>query len=206
MYKNFNIETDRDLILLNYYIEQNEKDSVVELTIKDVERILETNRSKAYRCIKELERLCVIEVINKSNSKTKKTQYKYLLSKSIDFKSKETKLGHLNEYLNIYKKYFPEIDDAKIMRILNIKDIEKIETDLFECIIRDSKKNATKNPHRYAIISIKNSIKDNEFTLDEREKSQIELFDTNKNKSKNYTDNSEEEDWDALTKLTTPCM
>ena len=29
MYKNFNIETDKDLILLNYYIEQNENGSII---------------------------------------------------------------------------------------------------------------------------------------------------------------------------------
>ena len=57
MYKNFNIETDKDLILLNYYIEQNENESIIELTVKDVERILSTNRSKAHRCIKKLEEL-----------------------------------------------------------------------------------------------------------------------------------------------------
>lgn len=209
MYKKFNIETDKDLILLNYYIERNEKDSVVELTIKDVERILETNRSKAYRCIKTLEQLGVIEVINKSNSKSKKTQYKYLLIESTDSKCKETKLDipeHLLGYLNIYKKYLPEINDTKIMEILNIKDLEKIEMNLFECIIKNSKQNATKNPHNYAVKSIKNAIKDGAFTLDEREKTQSILFNKVKNTAKNYTDDSEQEDWDALTRLTNPYM
>ncbi len=209
MYKEFNIETDKDLILLNYYIEKNEKNSVIELTIKDVESVLGTNRSKAYRCIKELEKLRVIEVSDKSNSKSKKTQYKYLLNENTDSRCKETKLDipeYLNKYLDIYKKYLFEIDDSKIIDILNIRDLEKIQIDLFECIIKDSKQNAIKNPHKYSIISLQNTINDNIFTLDERKKSQNISLNINKNTAKNYTDNSEEEDWDTLTMLTNPYM
>ena len=208
MYKNFNIETDKDLILLNYYIEQNENVSIIELTVKDVEKILSTNRSKAYRCIKKLEELNIIEVSNKSNSKFKKTTYKYLLKKEcsnnglISNETNESYSEHLKEYVDIYIKVFEKsANDKEVADILNIKDLEKIEIQLFENILNESKKNATKNRHGYAIKSIQNTIKDNIFTLTERTKTQNTSLNINKNTAKNYTDNSEEEDWDLITNL-----
>ena len=208
MYKNFNIETDKDLILLNYYIDQNEQESIIELTVKDVQGILSTNRSKAHRCIKKLEELNIIEVSNKSNSKFKKTTYKYLLKDECsnrDLTSNETDeshLEHLKEYAEIYIKVFEKsVNDQEVTDILNIKDLEKIEIQLFEKILNESKQKAVKNPHGYAIASLNNTIKDNTFRLNERIKSQSTLF-INKNSAKNYTDDSQNEDWDLLTKLT----
>lgn len=204
MYKNFNIETDKDLILLNYYIEKNQNESIIELTVNDVEDILSINRSKAYRCIKRLEELNIIKLIKKSNSKFKKTTYKYLLKE--DLTSNETNESYsedLKEYIDIYKKVFEKSeDDKEVTGILNIKDIEKIEIQLFENILNESKQNAIKNPHRYAITSLQNTIKDNIFTLTERKKTQNTSLNINKNTVKNYTDNSEEEDWDLITNLT----
>lgn len=208
MYKKFNTETDKDLILLNYYIEQNVKKTTIELTIKDVENILNVNRSKAYRCIKKLEELGIIESIEKSKSKSKKTEYKYLLKKNTTdknyrSKSKGTKKEipeHLSEYADIYVKYLGKTENLKIMDILKIKDIEKIEVKLFESILEDSKLNAIKNPHNYARISITKTIEDGVFTFEERKKRQRVLFNINKNAAKNYTDDSENEDWEALTK------
>lgn len=201
MYKKFNIETDKDLILLNYYIEQNVKEATIELTIKDVESILNVNRSKAYRCIKKLEELEIIEIIEKSKSKSKKTEYKYLLKKNTTNKNKEIP-EHLSEYADLYVKYLGKIDNSKIMDILKIKDIEKIEIKLFESIIEDSKLNAIKNPHNYAKKSISKTIEDNIFTLEDRKKSQNIFLNPIKNSAKNYTDNSEEEDWEEITRLT----
>lgn len=205
MYKKFNIETDKDLILLNYYIEQNMKKTIIELTIKDVEKILNVNRSKAYRCIKKLEELEIIKIIEKSKSKSKKTEYQYLLKNNSTGRSgKGTKKEipeHLSEYADIYVNKMGKVDHSKIIDILKIKDIEKIEIKLFESIIEDSKLNAIKNPHNYAKTSILKTIEDNIFTLQDRKKSQNIYLNPLKNTAKNYTDNSEQEDWEEITKL-----
>lgn len=203
MYKKFNVETDKDLILLNYYIEQNVKKTTIELTIKDVEKILNVNRSKAYRCIKKLEELEIIKIIEKSKSKSKKTEYQYLL-KNATGKSKGTKKDipeHLNEYADIYVKKMGKVDHSKIIDILKIKDIEKVEIKLFESIVEESKLNAIKNPHNYAKTSILKTIEDKIFTLQDRKKYQNTYLNSIKNTAKNYTDNSEQEDWEEITRL-----
>ena len=118
------------------------------------------------------------------------------------YETNESYSEHLKEYVDIYIKVFEKsANDKEVADILNIKDLEKIEIQLFENILNESKQNATKNSHGYAIKSIQNTIKDNIFTLTERTKTQNTSLNINKNTAKNYTDNSEEEDWDLITNL-----
>ena len=55
MYSMFNVKKDKDLILLNYYIEQNLQGNLCSLSASLVAEAVGIERTKAHRLIKKLE-------------------------------------------------------------------------------------------------------------------------------------------------------
>ena len=75
----FNLNSEVDEIRFEYYIKNNlnSKDEII-FSINDLSKILKISRSKAQRLIDKFIKLNLLEVQEKSKSRTNKTIYKYL--------------------------------------------------------------------------------------------------------------------------------
>ena len=226
MYSNFNIKKDKDLIILNYYIVQNLRGNSCSLSASMVAESLGIERTKAHRLIKKLEDLEIIKCIKKGTGGSILSTYEYIYETANEMGHSSNLKGcmnnyetvceiesatgmvlELNTYGKIYKTVYEGATEAQLKQLQDIEGLNKIDTDLFEYLLTIQKDDdSIKSKYKYFTRTIENAIKDKTYTLEEYKEDQQKRFsDTNDNKTKNkvdYIDNSHEDDFEALAKMT----
>ena len=196
MFLKFNTKKDKDLIILNYYIMQNLKDGKVKLSASIVAESLGIDRTKAYRLIKKLESLNIIECVKKAAGGRDLSIYKYTnetksetvnetantcKNKEFDknnemvneIKNETIDTSELNQYGNMYKSIYKRSSKAQLIKLQEIKDIEKIEISLFEYLAKLVKEDeSVKNKYNYFSKCLENAIKDNITSIDKYKEDQ----------------------------------
>ena len=220
MYQKFDLKKDKELILLNYYIATNQVDNKINLTTAEVAELLGINKTKAHRLLSKFQELGIIEPAKISDSKNKKTTYLYMANETVSETNNACKINictgvneTVNEqdrskktYKDIYKEVFQDANEIQVNAVLNVSDIDTIDVKLFRVLLEESALKANKNPHSYARTIIKNSIRDNVRTLEDREKFQErraiklskERVVEGKSKAWNYTEDTSGIDFDYL--------
>ena len=74
----FDLNKEIDEIRLQYYISNNAAGGLIEFSLSDIAKLLNISKSKAQRLIDKFIKLSILEVKEKSNSRTNKTIYRYL--------------------------------------------------------------------------------------------------------------------------------
>lgn len=188
MFLNFNTKKEKDLIILNYYIMQSLEDGKVELSTSTVAEALGIDRTKAHRLIKKLEELNIIECLKKANGGRDLSIYKYTnetksemvnetvsicknkeFDKNIEIvnETKDETISELNQYGKMYKSIYKRSSKAQLIKLQEIKDIEKIEISLFEYLAKLVKEDeSVKSKYKYFTKCIENAIKDNITSID----------------------------------------
>lgn len=235
MYSDFDIKKEQELIVLNYYILMNLDGIKFNKSIREIANELDINKSRVQKLMIELQAKGIIKKINstckskgtylyenkqrigtKSNTdfgtemSCKNNSYNEFIGTDLrtdfntDFNINEDNKS--NKYREVITDVFDDINKVQIDTILGIQNLETIELDLFESILRESALRAKKNPITYASTALMNTIKDNIKTLKDREHAQYKRIEDNSisnNKKKfDYMDNSESDDFEMLARLT----
>ena len=226
MYSNFNIKKDKDLIVLNYYIVQNLKDNSCSLSASMVAELLGVDRTKAHRLIKKLEDLGIIKCTQKGTGANILSTYEYVyatdneIGNKSDFKECRTNYEtvceiesatgtvlELNTYGKIYKTVYEGATKVQLKELQEIEELNKIHIDLFEYLLTTQKDDdSIKSKYKYFIKTIENAIRDKIYTLHQYKEDRSKRFKTRNNEISNnnfnYMDNSQEDDFELLARLT----
>ena len=224
MYSNFNIKKDKDLIILNYYIVQNQRGNSCSLSASMEAESLGIERTKAHRLIKKLEDLEIIKCIKKGTGGSVLSTYEYIYATDnemghisnlkgcrdnyetvYEIESATGMVLELNTYGKIYKTVYEGATEAQLKQLQDIEGLNKIDTDLFEYLLNIQKDDdSIKSKYKYFKRTIENAIKDKTYTLKQYKEDQQKRFsDTNDNKTNvDYIDNSYEDDFEALAEMT----
>lgn len=226
MFLNFNTKKDKDLIVLNYYIEQNVQGNLLNLSASIVAEELGIDRTKAHRLIKKLEDLEIIKCTKKGTGGSVLSTYEYVyatdneIGNKSDFKEcrtnyetvceMESSTGtalELNTYGQIYKAVHEGATKVQLKELQEIEGLNKIHIDLFEYLLTTQKDDdSIKSKYKYFIKTIENAIRDKIYTLHQYKEDQSKRFKTRNNEISNnnfnYMDNSQEDDFELLARLT----
>ena len=225
MFLNFNVKKEKDLIILNYYIIQNVEDSKVKLSASTVAEALGIDRTKAHRLIRKLEELNIIECLKKASGGRDLSIYKYTnetksetvnetvsICKNKEFDKNDEMVDEainetkdtveLNQYGNMYKSIYKRSSKAQLIKLQEIKGIEKIEISLFEYIAKVVKDDdAVKSKYKYFTKCIENAIKDNITSIDKYKEDQNNRRKINERNVVEYMEHPKEEDFELLAML-----
>ena len=226
MYSNFNIKKDKDLIVLNYYIVQNLKDNSCSLSASMVAELLGVYRTKAHRLIKKLEDLGIIKCTQKGTGANILSTYEYVYETHNETENASNLKGcrtnyetvceiesatgtvlELNTYGKIYKTVYEGATKVQLKELQEIEELNKIHIDLFEYLLTTQKDDdSIKSKYKYFIKTIENAIRDKIYTLHQYKEDQSKRFKTRNNEISNnnfnYMDNSQEDDFELLARLT----
>ena len=218
----FNLNKEIDEIRLEYYISHTVEDGFIEITLNEITTLLNVSKSKAQRLIDKFINLGLLEVIEKSNSKNKKTRYRYITrvtdtnmdtvqTSNINSLSnnEDTDEDNYNKLLRLYG-YCYGIKPAEINSVMKkeLKRYESVDLELFIYLINSFKSNPDiKNKDRYLLKTLEN-IKDNNikdlngyFRFNKEYTERKKKSDNRKNW--NYsTESSVEEDFNTMAKMT----
>ena len=96
----FNLNKEIDEIRLDYYILHTIQGETIEFTLNEIATLLNISKSRAQKLIEKFIKLNILEVLEKSNSKRKKTKYKY--NKTFNYTDIYTdNISNYNVYTNI---------------------------------------------------------------------------------------------------------
>lgn len=225
MYSNFNIKKDKDLIVLNYYIEQNVERNLVSLSASLIAEILGIDRTKAYRLIKKLEDLKVIKCIKKGTGGSVLSIYEYVyatdnetgkssnlkvckINNEIGCEIEDAMEGdfYLNKYGKMYKSVHKRSSNIQLRKLQEIEGLNDIDMELFEYLLAIQKDdNSIKSKYKYFVKTIENAVKDKIFSLAQYKEDQHKRYNMKNNevtvKQFDYIDNSDKDDFEALAQL-----
>ncbi|MBP3932084.1 MAG: hypothetical protein J6D47_21240 [Peptostreptococcaceae bacterium] len=203
MYSNFNIKKDKDLILLNYYIEQNLQGNSCSLSASLVSEALGIERTKAYRLIKKLEDLQVIKCVKKGTGGSILSTYEYAYATRNETVSETVnEIGNtlkLNKYGEMYKSFHKRSSNVQLRELQEIQGLNNIDMELFEYLIVLQKDDESiKSKYKYFVRTIQNAIKDKVFSLEQYKESQNKRYNMKEVNKFNYMDSSHEDDFELL--------
>lgn len=186
----FDLNKEIDEIRLEYYISNAvvTTTGLVEFSLSDIAKLLNISKSKSQRLIDKFIKLAILEVKEKSNSRTNKTIYRYL--KTITETNNDT-------IYSIYEKKF------KLNRFMKEKLKEYhnyIDMELFEYLVEQISSRADIKVKESYLIKILEDLKIHNI------KSVEGFLNHTKNhkqrKNWNYTEVDEDVDFDELARLT----
>ena len=218
MYSMFNVKKDKDLILLNYYIEQNLQGNLCSLSASLVAEAVGIERTKAHRLIKKLEDLQVIKCVKKGTGGSILSTYEYGYATRNETdnasnlkgnkKNYETvsetvnEIGNtlkLNKYGEMYKSFHKRSSNVQLRELQEIQGLNNIDMELFEYLIVLQKDDESiKSKYKYFVRTIQNAIKDKVFSLEQYKESQNKRYNMKEVNKFNYMDSSHEDDFELL--------
>lgn len=203
MYSMFNVKKDKDLILLNYYIEQNLQGNLCSLSASLVAEAVGIERTKAHRLIKKLEDLQVIKCVKKGTGGSILSTYEYAYATRNETVSETVnEIGNtlkLNKYGEMYKSFHKRSSNVQLRELQEIQGLNNIDMELFEYLIVLQKDDESiKSKYKYFVRTIQNAIKDKVFSLEQYKESQNKRYNMKEVNKFNYMDSSHEDDFELL--------
>lgn len=207
----FDLNKEVDEIRLEYYISNNATAGHIEFSLSDIAKLLNISKSKAQRLIDKFIKLDLLEVQEKSKSRTNKTIYRYL--KTVNETNKDTVktekidikevLGDTDIDTNgdtiysVYEQKFKlnKFTKGKLNEYCNDMDLE-----LFQYLIEQiSSRTDIKVKEGYLLKLFKDLKRNNIKSIEE-------FFNHTKNhkqkKNWNYTESDEDINFDEIARLT----
>ena len=195
----FDLITEIDEIRLEYLIRSRCTDSLIYLSISDVEKYLNINRSKAQRLIQKFIKLDILHVLEKSSSRNTKTLYTYndILSdtkKPVYYNDcratkdigTDSELDIVSEIISMYRTNAQPVEALEG----NLHKYKDLDPELIKYLARRVLGDRTvRNSSKYLLTCLMNAKKDNIETLAEylesQEKGKIQA-ERKKQRSKNW--------------------
>ena len=216
----FHLHKEIDEIRFEYYISHSVEDSFIEFSLNDVTTLLNVSKSKAQRLVDKFITLGLLIVIEKSNSKNKKTKYRYISSifnTNINTANtsnpntlpnvSDTNLDIYQQLIRIYSRiYGDELDPVTKEELKEYT--EYVDLDLFTYLVKSFKNNPEiRKKDRYLIATLENLKENNIKDLDGYFRLNKEYVERNKKndnrKNWNYsTESRVQEDFDIMAKMT----
>ena len=195
-------------------------------SLRDIAKSLNVDNALITRNIKKLEDLEIIKCTKKGTGGSVLSTYEYVyatdneIGNKSDFKEcrtnyetvceMESSTGtalELNTYGKIYKAVHEGATKVQLKELQEIEGLNKIHIDLFEYLLTTQKDDdSIKSKYKYFIKTIENAIRDKIYTLHQYKEDQSKRFKTRNNEISNnnfnYMDNSQEDDFELLARLT----
>lgn len=207
----FDLNKEIDEIRLEYYISNNATAGLIEFSLSEIAKQLNISKSKAQRLIDKFIKLAILEVKEKSNSRTNKTIYRYLKTitetnidtvktEKIDIKEVLSDTGIDTNNDTIYSVYEQKFKLNKFIKGKLNEYCDDMDLELFEYLIEHISSRADIKVKEGYLLKLLKDLKRNNI------KSIEEFFNHTKNhkqkKNWNYTEPDEDINFDEIVRLT----
>ena len=207
----FDLNKEIDEIRLQYYISNNAAGGLIEFSLSDIAKLLNISKSKAQRLIDKFIKLSILEVKEKSNSRTNKTIYRYLKTiTETNIDTVKTKKIAIKEVLHdtdietnsdtIYSIYEQKFKLNGFMKEKLKEYHNDMDLELFEYLIEHISARADIKAKESYLLQLLKDLKKHNIRNIEKFLNHTQNYKHRKNW--NYTEVDEDVDFDELARLT----
>lgn len=207
----FDLNKEIDEIRLEYYISNNATAGLIEFSLSDLAKLLNISKSKAQRLIDKFIKLAILEVKEKSNSRTNKTIYRYLKTiTETNIDTVKTKKIAIKEVLHdtdietnsdtIYSIYEQKFKLNGFMKEKLKEYHNDMDLELFEYLIEHISARADIKAKESYLLQLLKDLKKHNIRNIEKFLNHTKNYKHRKNW--NYTEVDEDVDFDELARLT----